>query len=323
MLEVPLPRSRVMRGAMSCAVVFPGQGSQRVGMARDFHERFAVSRAVFEEASEALGLDLAALCFEDSDQLDLTEFTQPAILTAEIAMLRALEQELGFAATHYGGHSLGEYTALTAAGALPLASAVRLVRRRGALMQAAVPAGEGAMSAVIGSGIVDRIASVELDDLGVDVANKNSVDQVVISGPTAGIATAEQRIEAELSGSEHQVVRLNVSAPFHSRMMRGIEPEFRRELDSASSGFSPERSTVVTSNLRGGFHRPEDMLDALVGQISGTVDFIANMRALAAAAERVVEVGPNKPLRRFFSTLGVDVTSIINVRGAEKALSAG
>lgn len=190
-------------------------------------------------------------------------------------------------------------------------------------MQAAVPAGEGAMSAVIGSGIVDRIASVELDDLGVDVANKNSVDQVVISGPTAGIATAEQRIEAELSGSEHQVVRLNVSAPFHSRMMRGIEPEFRRELDSASSGFSPERSTVVTSNLRGGFHRPEDMLDALVGQISGTVDFIANMRALAAAAERVVEVGPNKPLRRFFSTLGVDVTSIINVRGAEKALSAG
>lgn len=304
------------------AVVFPGQGSQRAGMAKDFHERFAASRAVFDEASEALGLDVARLCFEQDPRLDLTEFTQPAILTAEVAMLRALESELGFSATRFGGHSLGEYTALTAAGAMPLGCAVRLVRRRGALMQAAVPAGEGAMSAVIAAGIAERVTEIELDDLGVDVANRNSEDQVVISGPTGGIEAAEKRIEERLGDAEHQIVRLNVSAPFHSRMMRPIEPPFRAELDSAAASLAPEKARGVTSNLRGAFHEPADLVDALVGQISGTVDFIANMRALAAASTRIYEIGPNKPLRRFFSTLGVEVTSILNVRGAEKAAAA-
>jgi [acyl-carrier-protein] S-malonyltransferase/trans-AT polyketide synthase/acyltransferase/oxidoreductase domain-containing protein len=301
------------------AVVFPGQGSQRTGMAKDFCERFAASKAVFDEASEALGLDLGALCWQGDPRLDLTEYTQPAILTAEIAMLRGMQSELGFSATRFGGHSLGEYTALTAAGALPLASAVRLVRRRGALMQQAVPAGEGAMSAVIASGIIDRIASVELDDLGVDIANKNSVDQVVISGPTTGIELAEKRIAESLQGGDLQIVRLNVSAPFHSRMMRGIEAPFRAELEQAASGFSIEKSVFVTSNLRGGFHDGASMVDALVGQISGTVDFIANMRALSAVASRIYEIGPNKPLRRFFGTIGVELTSIMNVRNAEKA----
>lgn len=303
----------------NAAVVFPGQGSQRVGMAKDFCERFVAARAVFEEASDALGLDLAALCFEEDPRLDLTEFTQPAILTAEIAMYRSMQSELGFSPTVFGGHSLGEYTALVAAGALPLRAAVRLVRRRGALMQAAVPPGEGAMSAVIAGAIEERIGHIALDDLGVDVANKNSVDQVVISGPTAGIEAAEQRIAQALDGEAHQIVRLNVSAPFHSRMMRSIEPEFRRELMSAAPEFATREATRVTSNLRGGFHREEDLLDALVGQISGTVDFIANMRALAATAARLYEIGPGKPLRRFFGTLGLEVTSILNVRGAEKA----
>ena len=301
------------------AVVFPGQGSQRVGMAKDFCASFPAAKAVFDEASEALGLDLAAVCFQEDPRLDLTEFTQPAILTAEIAMLRALQQDFGFVAARFGGHSLGEYTALTAVGAMPLASAVRLVKKRGALMQAAVPAGEGAMSAVIAAGIADRIGGVALDDLGVDVANKNSVDQVVISGPAAGIEAGEKRIAAALAGTEHQIIRLNVSAPFHSRMMRGIEAEFRGELERAGSGFVLEAARAVTSNLRGGFHRPEGLIDALVGQISGTVDWISNMRALSEAAPRIYEVGPNKPLRRFFSTLGVEVTSIMNVRSAEKA----
>ncbi len=134
---------------MSLVVLaFPGQGCQRRGMAADFVERFAVARRVFDEASAALDLDLAAICFGKDPRLDLTEFTQPCILTAEIAMFTSLTQHFGLYAEKFGGHSLGEYTALVAAGALPLASAARLVRRRGALMQAAVPVGQGGRSAI-------------------------------------------------------------------------------------------------------------------------------------------------------------------------------
>lgn len=304
------------------AAVFPGQGSQRAGMARDFHAEHAVARAVFDEASEALSLDLAALCFEEDPRLDLTEYTQPAIVTAEIAMLRACREAFGFAPTRFGGHSLGEYTALCAAGALPLADAVRLVRKRGALMQRAVPIGEGAMSAVVAPGVADAGLKDLLADVDVDVANLNSLDQLVISGSVAGVEAGETRIAEKIPGVE--VIRLNVSAPFHSRLMRGIEAEFRRELEAAAPRFDASRATAVTSNLRGGFHSGKlaDLLDALTGQISGTVDWVANMRALSGAAERIVELGPNRPLKRFFSTLGVEITSIMNLKTAQKGLGA-
>jgi len=129
------------------ALVFPGQGSQRPGMAKDFHTDFAVARDAFAEASEACDVDLASISFGEDERLNLTEYTQPCILTAEIAMLAALRSEMGLEAGWFAGHSLGEYTALVAAGVLPLGEAARLVRRRGALMQEAVPAGEGAMLA--------------------------------------------------------------------------------------------------------------------------------------------------------------------------------
>jgi [acyl-carrier-protein] S-malonyltransferase/trans-AT polyketide synthase/acyltransferase/oxidoreductase domain-containing protein len=306
------------------SVVFPGQGSQRTGMARDFHAEFQAARDVFAEASEALALDVAALCFEEDPRLDLTEFTQPAIVTAEIAMLRSLGAELGLSPTRFGGHSLGEYTALCAAGVIPLADAVRLVKKRGALMQAAVPVGEGAMSAVVAKGVADVGVREAIADLGVDVANLNSLDQVVISGATAGVEAAEARIKERFAELSPDVIRLNVSAPFHSRLMRGIEAEFRAALEAAAPRFDVSRACKVTSNLRGGFHGgtlPE-LLDALTGQISGTVDWVANMRALSAGADRIVELGPNRPLKRFFSTLGVDIVAIMNVKQAQKGLSA-
>ncbi|MBK8998569.1 MAG: ACP S-malonyltransferase [Myxococcales bacterium] len=300
------------------AVVFPGQGSQRAGMGRDFHAEHAAARAVFAEASEALSLDMAALCFEEDPRLDLTEYTQPAIVTAEMAMLRSLP---GLQPTRFGGHSLGEYTALCAAGVIPLADAVRLVRKRGALMQQAVPVGEGAMSAVVASGVANAGLKELIADLGVDVANLNSLDQIVISGAAAGVEAAEKRIAEKLP--EAEVIRLNVSAPFHSRLMRGIEAEFRRELEAAAPRFDASRATAVTSNLRGGFHtdKLEDLIDGLTGQISGTVDWVANMRALSGS-ERIVELGPNRPLKRFFSTLGVSIASIMNLKGAQKELGA-
>jgi [acyl-carrier-protein] S-malonyltransferase len=306
------------------AFVFPGQGSQRAGMARDFSDSFAASRAVFAEASEALGLDVAALCFGDDPRLDLTEFTQPAILTAEIAMLRALETEFGLSASVFGGHSLGEFTALCAAGALPFDLAVRLVRRRGALMQAAVPAGEGAMVAVCGAGVaaLDLASAVDADD--VDVANENSPDQVVLSGPRATLDRACARVRDLAKGIDVELVPLTVSAPFHSRRMRAIEADFRRGLDEIAPRLVPERSSVVTSNFRGGFHtgRADDLLGALERQIGGTVRWVANMRALAGAADRIVEIGPGRPLRGFFKAVGVEVTSIVSCKTAEKAVAA-
>jgi len=306
------------------AIVFPGQGSQKPGMARDFHTRYPAARAVFAEASEAAGLDMAALCFDEDPRLDQTEFTQPALLTAEIAMLRALEQEHGLTPSYFGGHSLGEYTALCAAGVIPLAVAVRLVRTRGALMQQAVPVGAGTMAAVIADGIAERDLSAVLAGLEVDVGNRNSPNQLVLSGAAADVERACARCGELLAGVEHQVVPLNVSAPFHSRLMRGIEPAFRAELEAVAPKFSLARAPQVTSNLTGGFHRaePAALIDALTRQISGAVDWISNMRALAGAASQIYEVGPNRPLRGFFKTIGRDVTAILTVKAVEKGLPA-
>ncbi len=308
----------------SVAVVFPGQGSQRAGMARDFHARFQVSRDVFAEASDALGLDVAALCFEEDPRLDLTEFTQPTILTAEIAMWRPLCQEMGLAARWFGGHSLGEYTALCAAGAIPLPVAVKLVRTRGALMQRAVPAGEGAMVAVSGTGVAACDLRGPLEALGVDVANINSPDQIVLSGPSALMDAACARARELARGVAFDFTPLAVSAPFHSRRMRVIEGRFRDTLDQAAPSLTAARASVVTSNLLGGFHtgHENDLLDALQGQISGPVDWIGNMRALLdAGADTIVEVGPNRPLRGFFKSLGVEITSVISVKTAERGVA--
>ena len=293
-------------------------------MARDFCDQFATSRAVFAEASEALSLDVASLCFSEDPRLDLTEFTQPAILTAEIAMFRALEAEFGLSASVFGGHSLGEFTALCAAGAIPFDVAVRLVRRRGALMQAAVPAGEGAMVAVCGAGVAGLALAAAVDADGIDVANENSPDQVVLSGPAATMDRACDRVRELAKGIDVEFVPLTVSAPFHSRRMRGVEAEFRPALDAAAGSLASERSGAVTSNFRGGFHTglAADLLDALEHQIAGTVRWVDNMRALTGAADRILEVGPGRPLRGFFKSLGVEVTSIISCKTAEKAIAA-
>ncbi len=326
MIHIDTPRAgngpTISHEGSAVAVVFPGQGSQRPGMARDFHDAFAVSRDAFAEASDALDLDLAALCFGDDPRLDRTEFTQPAILTAEIAMLRALEGELGLRPTHFGGHSLGEYTALCAAGVIDLGAAVRLVRKRGALMQGAVPLGEGAMVAVVAEGIADLGIEPELARLGVDVANRNSRDQIVLSGERSRVEAASERLADLLGGAPHDVVRLNVSAPFHSRMLRVIEPDFRAALEALSPALVASRAGVVTSNLTGGFHRPEvfALVDALTRQLSGTVDWIANMRALCGVASKTYEVGPGRPLRGFFKSAGREVTAILSVKSAEKEL---
>jgi [acyl-carrier-protein] S-malonyltransferase/trans-AT polyketide synthase/acyltransferase/oxidoreductase domain-containing protein len=300
------------------AVVFPGQGSQRAGMGADFAEKLAVSKRVFEEASAALGLDVAAIC-AGGPELGLTEYTQPCILTAEIAMLAGL-REMGFAPARFGGHSLGEYTALVAAGAMPFDAAVRLVRLRGRLMQNAVPVGQGGMAAVIQPNLDLELVARVARDAGIDVANFNSPSQVVISGSTEGLQRATAELTQAIGGAGGRVVALEVSAPFHSRALAVIEGEFRAALDAEAARFDAPRARAVTSNFTGGFHAGDRaaLVDALTRQISGSVRWIDNMKALADGAGAIFEVGPNRPLMRFFKELGHEVTAIINLRGADK-----
>ena len=301
-------------------VVFPGQGSQRVGMGRDFSDRFASSRLAFEEASDALGLDVAALCLEEDARLSLTEYAQPAILVTEIAMLRGLTEAFGFEANRFGGHSLGEYTALVAAGVLPLAAAVRIVRERGRLMQQAVPVGQGRMLAVIGRELDVVAVERAIAGLAVTVANDNSPEQVVLSGLSDDIAAAESRLAADAG---LRLVPLDVSAPFHSPLMVRIEPAFAAVLDSFA-GWDASRAPAVTSNLTGGFHDadPAALRARLVSQISGTVRWRSNMAALAGGASRILEVGPGRPLRGFFKAVGVAIESVTDVRSATRTFAA-
>ena len=310
------------RSTLSSAttVVFPGQGSQRAGMGRDFADRFAASRLAYEEGSEALGLDLAGLCFEEDPRLSLTEYAQPAILVTEIAMLRGLTEAFGFEARRFGGHSLGEYTALVAAGALPLASAVRIVRERGRLMQQAVPVGQGRMLAVIGRELDVVAVERAIAGLTVTVANDNSPEQVVLSGLADDVAAAEDRLASDAG---LRLVPLDVSAPFHSPLMVRIEPAFAGVLESFD-GWDASRAPAVTSNLTGGFHDadPVTLRARLVHQISGTVRWRSNMTALAGGTSRIVVVGPGRPLRGFFKAVGVSVESVTDVRGATRAFAA-
>jgi [acyl-carrier-protein] S-malonyltransferase len=303
--------------------VFPGQGSQRAGMGRDFHDRFPSSRRAYEEASDSAGFDVAAVCFGDDARLGLTEYSQCAILTTEIAMLRGLGEEWGLEAGRFAGHSLGENTALVAAGVIPLASAAHIVRERGRLMQQAVPVGEGAMIALLGERVEhDAVASV-IGDLRVSIANDNSDAQIVLSGPVADVRRAAERVVAQASTGAARSVELDVSAPFHSWMMAVIEDEFASVLADASGCWDVSRADRVTSNLTGAFHTAEERLvrERLVGQLSGTVRWRANMLALTSSASAILEVGPSRPLRAFFRSIDVDVTSIVDLRSAERAFA--
>jgi [acyl-carrier-protein] S-malonyltransferase len=191
-------------------------------------------------------------------------------------------------------------------------------------MQAVVPPGEGAMVAVCAAGVASLDFRSALEELGVDIANVNSPDQLVLSGPQSAMDHACARAKEIAKDLVLELVPLSVSAPFHSRRMRAVEHDFRMALDEAAPRFAAERSSVVTSNLRGGFHtgRLDDLLDALEKQVSGPVDWMANMRALAPLADRILEVGPGRPLRGFFKSLGIEITSIVSCKTAEKAIAA-
>ncbi len=303
------------------AVVFPGQGAQRPGMGKDFYEQVAASRETYEQASDAVSWDVAAMCFGDDERLNLTEYTQPCILTTEIAMLRGLSVLYGFTPSVYGGHSLGEFTALVAAGALPLAEAVAIVQNRGRLMQEATPVGIGGMAAIIAEALDAEMLREVIKDLPLDIANINSVKQIVISGSAEALPDAEAAImKAFTNITGIRFVRLNVSAPFHSRFMRTIEEAFSLVFREKGKGLVPEMAVNVTSNYMGTFHTGlyEDLIQAMTLQLGHAVRWRDNMAAVAGAASRIYEIGPGRPLRDFFRTMDVECQSVISLSSAQR-----
>ena len=269
------------------AVVFPGQGSQKVGMGKDFAERSSLARELFAKADDSLGFKISEVCFEGpEDKLTLTAYTQPALLAVSHVAFRLLGIEPGLAA----GHSLGEYSALVAAESLTFEDALRLVHKRGRYMQEAVPVGVGAMAAILGAPVADIEAALLLVKSGsVQIANWNSDDQVVIAGHKEAVNDAIALIK---SG---RTVTLPVSAPFHSVLMKSAEERLSADLDEVE--FRELRFPVVTNVDARIIRHGEEARDALKRQVSRPVLWRSSMLVFQQeGVETAVELGPGKVL---------------------------
>jgi [acyl-carrier-protein] S-malonyltransferase len=277
------------------AFVFPGQGSQYAGMGKDLTQNFPAAARVFEEVDDALHLSISRLCFEGSaEELQLTENTQPAILSVSVAALRAMEAE-GFPAPKYvAGHSLGEYSALVAASALSLAEAARTVRLRGRYMQEAVSVGTGAMAAVMGLALddIERICSVAAEGQVCAPANINSPQQVVIAGHADAIDRASELLKA--AGAK-RVVKLSVSAPFHSRVM--MPAQERLALDLEKLDLNDLQVPLITNVDALAITTGRQARDSLIRQVSLPVRWWESIELIVREnVDTFVEVGPGKVL---------------------------
>jgi [acyl-carrier-protein] S-malonyltransferase len=279
------------------ALVFPGQGSQTLGMGRDVYQTSAAARSVFEAADRALGFEISRLCFEGpEDELRRTEIQQPALLTTSIALLRALEELGPVAPAYVGGHSLGEYSALVACGALGFEDAVRIVNLRGRFMQEAVAEGRGAMAAVLGS-TPDQVAAVcrsVADERGevVAPANFNSPQQTVIAGEAGAVEAAGERVR-EVGAK--RVIALAVSAPFHCELMRPAAEKLRPELDAVRfADPSPPLVSNVEAEPNARAARIPDLLERQVTAPVRFSEMVEKMTALGVT--HFLEVGAGQVL---------------------------
>ena len=279
------------------AFLFPGQGVQKCGMGKDFYENSSQAANLFEKASEALGLDMKALCFEENARLDQTEYTQAALVTTYLAMCRELESR-GVKPDITAGLSLGEYAAIAAAGAMSDLDAIRLVRKRGMLMQNTVPAGEGAMCAILALD-EKKIEEVLNEIPDVTIANYNCPGQIVITGKTAAVEMAAARLK---EAGARRTLMLNVSGPFHSPMLEPAGAALRQELEQVT--FQRLQIPYVTNVNACEITDASEIPELLVRQMYSPVRWMQSMEyMLKSGVDTFVEIGPGKTLEGFLKKI--------------------
>lgn len=289
------------------AFLFPGQGAQKAGMGKDFYEKYETARQIFDQASQWLDMDMKALCFEENDRLDLTEYTQAALVTTCLAMEKVVEEQ-GLYPDVTAGLSLGEYCAIEAAGGMKLQDAVTTVRKRGILMEQAVPAGKGSMAAVLGmdSRDIEKVTD-SIEDVG--IANYNCPGQIVITGKTEAVCEASQKLK---EAGARRVMPLKVSGPFHSPMLSEAGKELGQVL--AQVEISPLKIPYVT-NVTAQYVTDSSQTKALLEkQISSSVRWQQSVEAMIAdGVDTFVEIGPGKTLAGFVKKISKDV-QIYNIQ---------
>ena len=284
------------------AFIYPGQGAQKAGMGKDFYENSPLARDIYDRASECLELDMRALCFEENDLLDQTEYTQAAMVTTCLAMTAVLNEQ-GAEVDVTAGLSLGEYCAIAEAGAMDLLDAIRLVRVRGQLMQHTVPTGEGAMAAVLGMD-ADQIDAVIEPIANVTVANYNCPGQIVITGGTAGIEQASKTLK---EAGAKRVVSLNVSGPFHSPMLRSAGEKLGKELSAVQ--LDELKIPYVTNVTAEYVTDSSEIRELLTRQVYSPVRWEQSIRKMIAQdVDTFVEIGPGRTLTGFLRKIDRNVT---------------
>lgn len=289
------------------AFMFPGQGAQYVGMGKEFYDNNEKSRSIYEQASAAVGLDIEALCFEENTDINITEYTQIAMLTTEVAMMQAV-LDLGVKPDVTGGLSLGEYSALVASGVMDFEDCAKVVRKRGIYMQDEVPAGEGGMAAIIAMDADKILEVLENVDGIVGIANYNCPGQIAISGEKAAVEKACELLK--VAGAK-RCIPLNVSGPFHSPMLKGAGEKLAKELEHVTIH---DIAIPYVTNVTGDFVKDSgEVKDLLAAQVSNSVKWIQCVEAmLEDGVDTFIEIGPGRTLSSFVKKINKEVT-IVNV----------
>jgi len=293
------------------AFIFPGQGAQYCGMGQDFYEQTGIGKETYDMASSLLGLDLPKLCFEKNDRLDITEYTQAAMVTTSIAMMRVLEAEKGIRPQVSAGLSLGEYCALAAAGVMSDADAIRTVRQRGILMQEAVPYGIGAMAAILALDAL-KIEEVLSGMDGVQIANYNCPGQIVISGKKEAVEAANEKL---LAAGAKRALMLNVSGPFHSSMLTGAG----EKLGEVLKGVEIKNPQIpYVANVTAQYVTDSEMVKPLLKeQVYSSVRWQQSVETMVAdGVDTFIEIGPGKTLAGFIKKITKDAR-VFNIEKLE------